>query len=59
MALLIMQKVINSGYSHISEPTQELHSRAVPKVGGNITAQLVQPRGKSRRKAEKSEEVVK
>ena len=40
-----MQKVINSGYSHISEPTQELNSRAMPSVGGNITAQSVQPQG--------------
>ena len=38
-------KVINSGYSHISEPALELHSRAGPSVGGNITAPLVQPRG--------------
>ena len=36
-------KVINYGYSHISEPAQELHSRAAPSVGGNITTQLVQP----------------
>ena len=33
--------MINSGYSHISEPAQVLHSRA-PSVGGNITAQSVQ-----------------
>ena len=38
-------KVINLGYSHISEPAQELHSRASPSVRGNITTQLVQPRG--------------
>ena len=30
-------KVINSGDSHISEPTLELHSRAAPCVKGNIT----------------------
>ena len=42
-----MQKVINSGYSHISEPAQELHSRAWPSVRGNITAQLVQPQGEN------------
>ena len=39
-------KVINSGYSHISEPAQELHSRAEPSVGGNITSQSVKPQGK-------------
>ena len=38
-------KVINSGYSHISEPALELHSRAAPSVRGNITAQSVQPQG--------------
>ena len=38
-------KVINSGYSHISEPTLELQSRAAPSAGGNITAQSVQPQG--------------
>ena len=38
-------KVINSGYSHISEPALELHSRAAPSVGGNIIAQSVQSRG--------------
>ena len=38
-------KVINSGYSHISEPAQELHSRAAPSLGGNITAQSFQPQG--------------
>ena len=38
-------KVINSGYSRISVPTQELHSRAAPSVGDNITAQLSQPQG--------------
>ena len=37
----------------ISEPALELHSRAAPGVGGNTTAQLVQPQGeKSQRKAE-------
>ena len=41
-----MQRVIkNSGSSHISEPAQELHSRAVPIVGGNNTAQSVQLQG--------------
>ena len=43
-----MHKVINSGYSHRSVPTkppQELNSRAVPSVGGSITAQSVQPQG--------------
>ena len=41
-----MQRVIkNSGSSHISEPAQELHSRAVPSVGGNNTAQSVQLQG--------------
>ena len=34
-------KVSNSEYSQISEPALELHSRAAPSVGGNITAQLV------------------
>ena len=38
-------KAINSGYSHISEPTQELHSRAAPSVRGIITAQSVQLQG--------------
>ena len=38
-------KVINSGYSHISEPALELQSRAAPSVRGNITAQSVQPQG--------------
>ena len=38
-------KVINFGYSHISEPALELHSRAASSVGGNITAQSVQPQG--------------
>ena len=37
--------VINSGYSHISEPALELHRRATPSVGGNITAQLVLTQG--------------
>ena len=32
---------INSEYSQISEPAPELHSKAAPSVGGNITAQLV------------------
>ena len=44
-----IEKVINSGYSHMSEPAQEpaqeLHSRAAPSVKGNITAQSVQPQG--------------
>ena len=40
-----MQKVIDSEYSHISEPAQELHSRATPSVRGNIIAQSVQPQG--------------
>ena len=39
----VIIKVNNSGYSHISVPAQELHSRAAPSVGGSITAQLVQP----------------
>ena len=30
---------------NILEPTQELHSRAVPSAGGNITAKSVQPQG--------------
>ena len=29
----------------MSVPTQELHSRAAPSVGGSITAQSVQPQG--------------
>ena len=33
--------MIKSGYSHISEPALELYSRAMPNVGGNITAQSV------------------
>ena len=37
--------VIKSGYSHISEPALELHSRAAPSVGGNITAQSVLTQG--------------
>ena len=38
-------KVINSGYNHISVPSQKLYSRAAPSVGGSITAQSVQPQG--------------
>ena len=45
MCRLQYVKVINSGYSHISEPAQELHSRAEPSVGGNITSQSVKPQG--------------
>ena len=41
-----MHKVINSAYSHISVPAQELHSRATLSVGGSITAQSVQLQGK-------------
>ena len=37
--------------SLISDPALELHSRAAPSVGG-ITAQLVQPQGEIRRRAE-------
>ena len=33
--------VMNSEYSQISEPALELHSRAAPSVGGNITTQSV------------------
>ena len=35
----------NYGSSNISEPTQELHSRATPSVEGNTTTQSVQPQG--------------
>ena len=37
--------VINSGYSHISEPALELNNRAAQSVRGNITDQSVQPQG--------------
>ena len=50
-------KVINSGYSHISEPTQELNSRAAPSVGGSITAQLVQPQGEIPEEGRKRDEL--
>ena len=34
-----------TGNSHRSVPAQELHSRAVPSVGGSITTQSLQPQG--------------
>ena len=48
-----MHKVINSGYSHISVPAQELHSRAAPSVRG------CHHREKSRRKAEEKKKIFK
>ena len=53
-----MQKVINSGYSHRSLPAQELLSRAVPSVGGSITAQLVQPQGEIPEEGRKKNECI-
>ena len=43
-------RVINSGHCHISEHAQQLHSRDVPSVRGNISAQSVQPQGEEGRK---------
>ena len=51
-------KVINFGYSHISEPALELHSRAASSVGGNITAQSVQPQGEIPEEGRRKKSIV-
>ena len=50
--------LINSEYTNISEPAQELPSRAMPSVGGNITTQSVQPQGEIMEEGRKKEKKI-